>query len=169
VSFVSVAPEYMRVAATDLANLGSTISEAHTAAAASTTAIAPAAADEVSAAAASLFSGHAQEFQALSAQAQGFHERFVQAMSAGANTYAEAETNTVQRLSGGATAPAATSDLTNVQLYARLSAINKEWKAAYWRLDIRELRRLEAEEKEIRGVLNERIPPATKPNVPKHG
>ncbi|REQ17293.1 PE family protein, partial [Mycobacterium tuberculosis] len=68
-SFVSVAPEIVVAAATDLAGIGSAISAANAAAAAPTTAVLAAGADEVSAAIAALFSGHAQAYQALSAQA----------------------------------------------------------------------------------------------------
>jgi PE family len=45
----------------------------------------------VSAAIASLFSGHAQAYQALGAQAAAFHEQFVQALTAGAGSYVSAE------------------------------------------------------------------------------
>ncbi|HWS93014.1 MAG TPA: PE family protein, partial [Mycobacterium sp.] len=48
-SSVIAAPELINTAATDLANIGSNLSAAHTAAAAPTTAVIPAAADEVSA------------------------------------------------------------------------------------------------------------------------
>jgi len=50
-----------------------------------------AAGDEVSAAVASLFSGHGQAFQALGAQAAAFHDQFVQALNAGAGAYASTE------------------------------------------------------------------------------
>ena len=60
-SFVIAAPEFVTAAASDLAKIGSTISATH-AAAASTTVVIAAAGDEVSAAIASLFSGHAREF-----------------------------------------------------------------------------------------------------------
>ena len=76
-SFVIAAPEMVASAASDLAGIGSMIGEAHATAAASTTAVLPAAADEVSAAIAALFSGHAQGFQALGAQAATFHAQFV--------------------------------------------------------------------------------------------
>ena len=49
-----------------------------------TTGVMVAAADEVSAAIASLFSGHAKTYQALSAQVEAFHAQFVQALGAGA-------------------------------------------------------------------------------------
>jgi hypothetical protein len=64
-----------------LQNIGSALSAANAAAATRTTGVLAAAEDEVSAAVASLFSGHGQAFQALGAQAAAFHAQFVQAMS----------------------------------------------------------------------------------------
>jgi hypothetical protein len=90
-SFVIAAPERVTAAATDLANVGSSLCEANAAAAAPTTGILAAAEDEVSAAVASLFSGHAQAYQALGAQAAAFHDQFVQTLTAGAGSYASAE------------------------------------------------------------------------------
>jgi PE family len=62
-SSLIAAPELITTAATDLANIGSTLNAAHAAAAE----------DEVSATIAALFSAHGQGFQALSAQAAAFH------------------------------------------------------------------------------------------------
>jgi hypothetical protein len=90
-SFVMAVPEVLGTAATDLANIGSTLSAAHAAAANPTTGILAAAEDEVSAAIASLFSSHGTAFQALSAQAADFHSQFVQALNAGARAYASSE------------------------------------------------------------------------------
>ena len=90
-SFVSVVPEALGTAATDLASIGSTLNLANAAAAAPTTAILAAADDEVSAAIAAVFSAHGQRFQALGAQAAAFHEQFVQALTAGAESYFGAE------------------------------------------------------------------------------
>jgi hypothetical protein len=81
----------LAAAAVDVAGIGSSLSEANAAAAASTTRVIPAAADEVSVAIASLFSSHGTGFQALSAQATAFHSRFVQALNAGAGAYASTE------------------------------------------------------------------------------
>jgi len=67
------------------------ISEANAAAAARTTEVVAAAGDEVSAAIASLFSSHARDFQALSAQAAAFHSQFVQALAGAGNSYAATE------------------------------------------------------------------------------
>src|SRR4051812_29642 len=90
-SFVIAATGVVASAASDLASLGSTVQAAHAVAAAPTTGIAAAAADEVSAAIATLFGTHAQQFQALGAEAAEFHAQFVQALSRGANLYSLAE------------------------------------------------------------------------------
>ena len=90
-SYVIAAPDMLAAAATDLAGIGSSLSEANTAAAASTTRVIAAAADEVSAAIASLFSSHGTAFQALSAQAADFHSQFVQALNSAKGAYAAAE------------------------------------------------------------------------------
>ena len=90
-SSVIAAPELIATAATDLRNIGSTLSAAHTAAATSTTAMAAAAEDEVSAAIAAVFSAHGQDFQALGAHAAAFRAQFVQALTAGARSYVSAE------------------------------------------------------------------------------
>ena len=90
-SFVTAAPEFVTAAASDLANIGSTISAANAAAAAPTTGVLAAGADEVSAAIAGVFGAHGQGFQALSAQASAFHNQFVQLLNGGAAQYATAE------------------------------------------------------------------------------
>src|ERR1700757_2057006 len=90
-SFVVAGPGGLGTAATDLANIGSTISAASAAAATQTTGVLAAAEDEVSAAIAAVFSAHGQGFQALGAQAAAFHDQFVQALTAGAGSYASAE------------------------------------------------------------------------------
>jgi hypothetical protein len=89
--YVIGAPEMIAAAATDVAAIGSTLSAAHTAAAARTVALVPAAADEVSASVAHLFSQHAADYQALAGQATAFHEQFVQHLTASAGSYASAE------------------------------------------------------------------------------
>ena len=90
-SSVIAAPELIATAATDLRNIGSTLSAAHTAAATSTTAMVAAAEDEVSAAIAAVFSVHGQGFQAVGAHAAAFRAQFVQALTAGARSYVSAE------------------------------------------------------------------------------
>src|ERR1700753_2041613 len=90
-SFVIAAPEFLASAATDLANIGSTLGAANAAAGTQTPRVLAAAEDEVSAAIAALFSAHGQGFQTLSAQAAAFHEQFVQVLTAGAGSYVSAE------------------------------------------------------------------------------
>src|ERR1700730_15326637 len=90
-SFVIAVPEMVTDAATRLASLGSTISAANAAAAAPTTGMVAAGADEVSAAIASLFSQQAAAYQALSGQAAAFHAQLVQTLNAGAGAYAATE------------------------------------------------------------------------------
>lgn len=99
-SFLIAAPQVIADAATDLTNIGSTIGSAHRAAAAATTGVLPAAADEVSTQIASLFSAHAADYQQLSGQAAAFHAEFVQALTAGAGAYACAEAGVAQTLAG---------------------------------------------------------------------
>ncbi|MCV7123126.1 PE family protein, partial [Mycobacterium lacus] len=89
-SYLIAAPEMVSAAARDLASIGSAIGVAN-ASAAPTTVVLAAGGDEVSAAIAALFSTHGQAYQALSVQAARFHEQFVQALSAGAVSYAAAE------------------------------------------------------------------------------
>lgn len=90
-SYVSVLPATLATAATEVARIGSALSLASAVAAAQTSAVQAAAADEVSAAIAALFSAHGRDFQALSARAAAFHHEFVQALAAGAGSYAVAE------------------------------------------------------------------------------
>ena len=103
-SYVIAAPEVMAAAASDVANIGSTISAANTAAAAPTTGMLVAGADEVSAAIASLFSDYAQQYQALSARAAAFHAEFAQVLAAAGSAYTAAEAHAASTL-GAATAP----------------------------------------------------------------
>jgi hypothetical protein len=88
VSFVITTPDVVAAAATYLASIGSTVNAANAAAAVRTTGMLDAADDEVFAAVTALFGAHAQEYQALSAQAAAFHEEFVQAVTASGNLYA---------------------------------------------------------------------------------
>lgn len=107
-SFVLAAPEALVTAASELAGIGSTLGTANAAAAAPITGVAAAAADEVSAQVAAMFSEHGLGYQQLSARVTAFHEQFVQALSAGASTYAAAEANAAQTLVNAVSAPAAT-------------------------------------------------------------
>lgn len=90
-SFVNAVPEFLGSAASDLAGIGSSIKASNVMAAAPTVAVSAAAGDQVSAAVASFFSGHAQGYQSISAQAANFHSQFVQALNAGTASYTSAE------------------------------------------------------------------------------
>jgi hypothetical protein len=90
-SSVIAVPELMAVAATNLATIDSSLNAAHAAAATQTLEVLPAAADEVSAGIAELFSAHAQEYQGVAGQAAAFHEQFVAHLDASASSYATAE------------------------------------------------------------------------------
>src|SRR5437764_11098333 len=107
-SFLLAAPEALVTAASDLAGIGSTLGAANAAVEAPTTGVVAAAADDVSAQVAAFFSEHGLGYQQLSARVAAFHEQFVQALSAGAGTYAAAEANAAQTLAGAVNAPAAT-------------------------------------------------------------
>lgn len=101
-SFVIATPDLVESAATSLAGIRSSLAEAAATAAGPTTGIAIAAQDEVSVAIASMFGNFGEQFQALSAQAQAFHQQFVSVMNAGAGAYASAEAaNAAQTLLGG--------------------------------------------------------------------
>ena len=89
--FVITTPDLVTAAATDLANIGSTISAANAAVVVPTTGMLAPAADGVSAAVGALFEAHGEAYQAFSSQLAGFHNGFVQALTGGANAYASAE------------------------------------------------------------------------------
>jgi hypothetical protein len=90
-AYVIAAPEIMTAAATDLATIASNVNAAHMVAAAPTLALVPAAADEVSAGIAHLFSQHAANYQVLAGQAAAFNAQFVQHLTAAAFSYADIE------------------------------------------------------------------------------
>jgi hypothetical protein len=90
-SFVSTQPEDLTTAAENLQSIGSAMTGQNSAAAASTTGVVPAAADEVSALTAVQFATHAQMYQAVSAQAAAIHDMFVNTLGTSAGSYAATE------------------------------------------------------------------------------
>jgi predicted DNA-binding transcriptional regulator YafY len=90
-SFVTTQPEALAAAAGTLQGIGSTLSAQNAAAAAPTTGVVPAAADEVSALTAAQFTAHAQMYQAVSAQAAAIHEQFVNTLGMSSGSYAATE------------------------------------------------------------------------------
>jgi hypothetical protein len=90
-SFVTTHPEMLAAAAANLQGIGSAMSAANAASAGPTSAVVPAAADEVSALTATQFVAHAQKYQAISAQAAAIHELFATNLAASARSYAATE------------------------------------------------------------------------------
>ncbi|HWF30146.1 MAG TPA: PE family protein, partial [Mycobacterium sp.] len=90
-SFVVAVPDAMATVAENAASIGSSLRAASAAAAAPTTGLLAAASDEVSTAIASLFSSHAAQYQAVSAQAAAFHAEFVQVLGGAGGAYAAPE------------------------------------------------------------------------------
>ena len=90
-SFVTTQPGLLAFAAGDLQSIGSAVAAGNMAAAAPTTGVVPAAADEVSALTAAHFAAHAALYQELSAQATAIHELFVSTLATSAGSYAATE------------------------------------------------------------------------------
>ena len=115
-SFVTTHPEALLYAAGKLQTLGSGMAAESAAAAAPTTGVAPAAADEVSALQAAIFAAYGSLYQSVSAQATANHELFVHTLGTSARSYTATEsTNSaatalpggISGLSSGAKAAAA--------------------------------------------------------------
>jgi PE family len=90
-SFVTTQPTELTAAAENLQGIGSSLAAQNVTAAAPTTGVLPAAADEVSALTAAQFATHGQMYQAISAQAALIHEMFVNTLGASAGSYAVTE------------------------------------------------------------------------------
>jgi hypothetical protein len=90
-SFVTTQPEVLTAAAGNLQGIGSAMMAGNAAAAAPTTGVVPAAADEVSALTAAQFAAHASMYQTVSAQAAAIHEMFVSTLGISAGSYAATE------------------------------------------------------------------------------
>lgn len=97
-SYLVAGPDVLGSAATQLQGIGSALGAAHATATGPTTGLAAAGADEVSAAAAAAFAGHAEPYQVLSAQALAFHQRFVQWLTSSAGAYAATEASSASPL-----------------------------------------------------------------------
>ena len=95
-SFVPTQPDALAVSAGKLQSLRSAMNAGNAAAAAPTTGVVRAAGDEVSALTATQFAGHAEIYQAMSAQAAAIHQQFVDVLAVSAASYAATEAaNTV--------------------------------------------------------------------------
>lgn len=90
-SFVTTQPGALAAAAANLQNIGSALIARNATAAASITAVIPAADDEVSALTAAQFVLHAQLYQAACAEASAIHQAFAATLGASSGSYAAAE------------------------------------------------------------------------------
>ena len=90
-SFLITQPTALTDAAGNLAGIGSALSASNASGAASTTGLAPAAADEVSALTAAAFAAHGALYQQISAHAAAIHEMFVATLQTSAGSYAATE------------------------------------------------------------------------------
>jgi hypothetical protein len=90
-SFVTTQPEMLAAAAGDLQGIGTAMAAHNMAAAAPTTGVIPAAADEVSVLTAMQFAVQAQMYQAVGAQAVAIHEMFAATLNTSAASYAATE------------------------------------------------------------------------------
>jgi PE family len=89
--FVTAQPEMLAAAAGSLQAIGTTLNAQNAATATPMTGVVPAAADVVSGLTAAQFAGHAQAFQAVSAQAAAMHDNFVATLQTSAGSYASTE------------------------------------------------------------------------------
>ncbi len=90
-SFVTAQPDLLAAAAANLQGIGAALAAQNAAAAAPTTGVIPAAADEVSALTAAQFAAHATLYQQMSAQAAAIHEAFTNTLGISAGSYAATE------------------------------------------------------------------------------
>jgi PPE-repeat protein len=90
-SFVTTQPEALDYAAGKLDGIGTSLAAQNSAAAASTTGVAPAAADEVSALQATQFSAYGNLYQQVSAEATAINQAFVQMLGLSGDSYGTTE------------------------------------------------------------------------------
>jgi PPE-repeat protein len=90
-SFVTTQPEALAYAAGKLEGIGTSLAGQNASAAASTTGVAPAAADEVSALQATQFSAYGNLYQQVSAEATAINQAFVQMLGLSGDSYGATE------------------------------------------------------------------------------
>src|ERR1700753_3993393 len=100
-SYLLIAPAILASTASNIGEIGSSISSAGATAAGATTGLAAAAQDEGSRAITALFNSYGRDYQAAGSQASAVHRAVAQALSAAANAYAEAESNGAALVSSG--------------------------------------------------------------------
>jgi hypothetical protein len=90
-SFVNAQPEALTFAASKLEGIGSSLAAQNASAAAPTTGVVPAAADEVSALQATQFTAYGNLYQQVSTQATAINQAFVQMLGLSGNSYGATE------------------------------------------------------------------------------
>ncbi|BBZ44508.1 PE family protein [Mycobacterium parmense] len=137
-SNVIAVPDFIAAAATDVATVASSVNAAHMAAAAPTVAVMPAAADEVSAGIASLFSKFGETYQATAGQVAAFPAQFAQNLTASAGSYVAAEAANIGSLLSGvgssvgaaaAAVPAQVSDMLSTTWNTIVGSLTFVWNA----------------------------------------
>ena len=105
---LNVSPAVVQWVTANLDTIGASLAQSHAAAAGPTTGVVAAAQDEVSAAIASLFSQHAEEYQGLAARIAAFHDQFTSTMAGSGAAYSGSEAaNAAQMLKSAMASPAA--------------------------------------------------------------
>lgn len=126
-SVVLVAPDLLETAATEVARIGSAVAAGNLAALVSTTELVAAGGDEVSAAIAALFGGHAQEYQAAATQAAVYHEQFVRTVRGAAASYASAEATIATSMQGALGAVNASAQAVLGSLGSAVDTVGEAW------------------------------------------
>ena len=90
-SFLTAVPQELAAAAAQLGAIGAALAAQNAGAAAPITAIAPAAADQVSIVQSGIFTAYGALYQEVSAQAQAIQEQFVQTLGLSSGTYEQSE------------------------------------------------------------------------------
>lgn len=90
-SFLTAVPQELAAAAAQLGAIGSALAAQNAGAAASTTAIAPAAADQVSILQSGIFTAYGALYQQFAAEAQTIQEQFVATLGLSSGTYEQSE------------------------------------------------------------------------------
>ena len=117
-SFLTAVPAELAAAAAQLGAIGSALAAQNAGAAAPTTAIAPAAADQVSILQSGIFTAYGALYQQIAAEAQAIQEQFVQTLGLSSGTYEASEAANAVAASlpsgvGSAAATAASSPVDN--------------------------------------------------------
>lgn len=115
-SFLTAVPAELAAAAAQLGAIGSALAAQNAGAAAPTTFISPAAADQVSILQSSIFTAYGALYQQLAAEAQAIQEQFVQTLGMSSGTYQATESSNAASaaLASAASAPAAPAGVPDI-------------------------------------------------------